>query len=76
MNTVMHDVLCGDVLTVLCENDQNLQSTFDKDLVSAVALHRLEDGLVQGAVYHRLLEVFCIKSIALTLCVIFKILVT
>ena len=51
--------ICGDVLTILCENDQNLQSTFDKDFVSTVTLHCLKDGLVEGTVYHCLLEVFC-----------------
>ena len=52
-------IICDDLLTVLCENDQNLQSTFDEDFVSAVTLHCLKDGLVQGTVYHCLLEVFC-----------------
>ena len=53
--------VCGDVLTVLCENDQNLQSTFDEDFVSAVTLHCLKDRLMKGTVYHCLLEVFCKK---------------
>jgi hypothetical protein len=58
-------ICSSDVLTVLCKNDQNLESTFNEDFMSAVALHCLKDGLVQGTVYHSLLEILCVKSIIL-----------
>ena len=43
----------------MCEDDEDFQSTLDKNLMSAVSLNCLKNRFMERAVYNGLLEFLC-----------------